>query len=523
MFDVAQLTKFETGTCSKSLFNKVNESAKMKYLKYSFVIIACCALSSCTQKTENNYYDQSNSNRMAAEWEPATGTMIVWPLCIPHKLVIELAKDNLLFTLVEDEQARLNALKWYASWGIDTAKVKFIFARQGIDAWWVRDWGPPAVFTPGGKMMLADGKYIYSTPVSGLACDDSLYFIYKTKDNKIILTDTDDQATKEIGKGLNLEVLNLPYISTGGNVMTDGQGSAFSTCILTNENRFDGVPDEKFFALNKELLGITRYNILPNFEKSEIQHIDCFMKLLDEERILVIRPPADHESYSIYEHIVNDELSKLKTIYNRPYQILRINSYRYKYQLLAAYTNSLILNKTVYVPLFGIPGDSIALRRWAEVMPGYQIKGFTFKLEDEPILADKMKEHYVSMGWAGSDALHCRTRAVWDAEMLYVSVKRIDPKISAGKPATVFVTVIDYSKKGLLPENLKLHWRLKGESNWNEKVLTPTNNNTHFYADVPFKDSGNQIEYYISASSKSGRNEAMPRTAPSGFYSFSII
>jgi agmatine deiminase len=176
------------------------------------------------------------------------------------------------------------------------------------------------------------------------------------------------------------------------------------------------------------------------------------------------------------------------------------------------------------VPLFGIAGDSIALKRWAEVMPGYHIKGFEFKLKDEPHLADRTRRHYgvMPIGWFESDALHCRTRAVWDTGMLYMSVKRINPKVSPSRPNTVFVTVIDYSKKGLRPGSTNLYWRLQGESRWNEVVLNSTENKTHFYANIPFNKSGNQIQYYVSASSKSGRNETMPRTAPAGFYSFSI-
>ncbi|MBK8644453.1 MAG: hypothetical protein IPN15_20245 [Saprospiraceae bacterium] len=48
------------------------------------------------------------------------------------------------------------------------------------------------------------------------------------------------------------------------------------------------------------------------------------MTLLDEERMLVAEPPADHELYGIYENIVQNELSKLNTIYGRPYEILRL-------------------------------------------------------------------------------------------------------------------------------------------------------------------------------------------------------
>ena len=498
----------------------------MKQLK-SLIILLLLFAGGCKVARENNsnefnYYTQGKSNRMAAEWEPASGVMITWPLCIPYKLAIELAKDITLYTLVENDKNKQDALKWYAHWGIDTAKCKFIFARQGEDAWWVRDWGPHAVFTAKGHMKLGDGKYRYSTPASRLGCNDSLIFFNKTPDNKIQFTDIDDSATLEIGKGLNLEILDLPFASTGGNVMTDGLGTAFSTCILTNENRYSGVPDDKFFALNETLLGIRRYNIIPNFEPGDIQHIDCFMKMLDEERILILNPPKDHPHHDIYERIIRENISHLKTVYNRPYQLLRIDSYSYEAGSLAAYTNALILNKTVYVPLFSIPQDSLALKRWGEVMPGYIIKGFTFVLNNEPNLGQKMKEHYQGkLGWFTSDALHCRTRAIWDKEMLYINVRR--PDTSSGKVRRVFATIIDYSLKGLITGKIKLRWRIRGSNDWNETVMNNADNSAHFYADIPAANTGDTIEYYVTASSNSGRIETMPRTAPAGFYSYVIL
>ena len=170
----------------------------------------------------NNYFTQGNLNRTAAEWEPAQGTMVVWPLSVPYKLVVELSKDNHLYTLVANDSTKFEAQKWYDQWGINSNNNTFIYAPQGMDAWWTRDWGPSAVFTNGGKMKLGDGKYIYSTPVTKISCNDSLKFLYVGKNNEIIKTEIDDNATVPLAKGLNLEVLDLPYINTGGNVLTDG-------------------------------------------------------------------------------------------------------------------------------------------------------------------------------------------------------------------------------------------------------------------------------------------------------------
>jgi agmatine deiminase len=486
------------------------------------ILLALCLLAACTKQqstAEKHYYTQANTHRTAAEWEPAVGTMLVWPLCVPYKLVVELAKDNHLYTLVENDAAKNEAVKWYAKWGIAPQNNTFIYAPQGLDAWWTRDWGPSAVFMPDGTMKLGDGRYIYSTPNTKMGCDDSLEFIYTDKDKKVIKTETDDNATKPLGKGLNIDVLDLPFITTGGNVLTDGLGTAFSSCILLNENKFDGVSKEQFFRLNREMAGFSTYHILPNFEKWGIQHLDCLMKLLDEERILVAEPPTDHELYAVYENIVENELKKLKTVYGRPYQIIRIKTGRYDKEQLAAYTNSIIVNKTVYVPLFQIKEDKDVLQTWQKALPGYTVKGFTYALKDEPLVSKAMQEHYKSgYGWDDGDALHCRTRAVWDSQMLYITAKRLPAKVALNEPLTVHATIIDYSKKGLATASQKLHWRIKGTQNWKEESLKTTDNNTHFAVTIPTEASNKTIEYYISAASKSGRRETMPRTAPSGFY-----
>jgi agmatine/peptidylarginine deiminase len=485
--------------------------------------ISCSDNSQSNQEAPgSNFYTQSNSNRAAAEWEPAIGTMIVWPLCIPHKLAIELAKDNHLFTLVANEAAKEEALKWYTKWGIDSSHNTFLFTPQGIDSWWVRDWGPGAVFTSNGKMKLSDGKYIYSTPVSDLGCEDSLTFIYTTSDNKIIKTDTEDNATQYLAKDLKIELSELPFINTGGNFLTDGLGTAFSTCILINENHFFNVSEEKFLQLNKDLLGIERYNIISNFEKRGIQHIDCFMKLLDAERILVIEPPKDHELFRVYDDIIQNDLKKLRSAYGRPYEILRIKTGKYHWNRLAAYTNSLIVNKTIYVPLFRINEDSMALKTWREVMPGYTIKGFEFDLANEPFITQKVKEHYPTYGWVADDGLHCRTRAVWDSQMLFITVKKIDANLDSKHNNKVYCTIIDYSDKGLYKEMNQLRWRLAGQKDWNSIHLNQIENTNHYFAEIPFHESGKTIEYYISAASKSGRKESQPRTAPQGTYQFMI-
>lgn len=459
---------------------------------------------------------------MAAEWEPALGTIITWPLSIPHRLVIELATDGKLFIMVPDEKTQKEAVTWLSKWHIDPYHIKFIRAPQGIDAFWVRDWGPHAVFTADGTMKLADGKYLYATPVTGFKCDDPLQFLYHTPDNKIMKTEVDDKAPSYIGLSADLEMLELPFSFTGGNVISDGQQSAFSTCVIKNENVYDGETEEKFLADTKSMLGIENYHFISNFEADGIQHIDCFMKMLDEERLFVMRPPIGHPLYTVYEDIVTKELPKLKNAYGRPYQILRLDTDMYYENRLAAYSNSLIVNKTIYVPLFGIKQDSVALSQWAAAMPGYTIKGFEYVIPSEPTVSDEARKHYGKRGWNDGDALHCRTRAMWDPQMLYMSVDRIPNKVNEAKEYPVYVIIKAYSKTPFKNESLKISWRNKGASEWKEIPLVANGTPDLYKASIPGSKRGNTIEYFVSAKDMSGRNETMPRTAPDGFYEFSV-
>jgi len=511
LFTCIQLLLYSCTDSNKNIVTKEVGAQKLPYL-------------------ESNYFNPLESNRTVAEWEPAIGTLITWPLCIPHTLVIELAKDNHLYTLVENQTSQITAEKWFATWNIDSKDVTFIHAPQGDDAWWTRDWGPHGVFTSNGEFQLGDPKYKYATPCTNLQCNDSLFY-YGSKsflnisapENIPIVTQIDDDATVLIGEQLDFPVIDLPFVSTGGNFLTDGLGTGFSTCVITSENKILGNSPEKFFKLNDSLLGIKKYNIISNFEYPYgIQHIDCYMKLIDEETILVAEPPVEHPSYKIYEDIIENELSQLKTYYNRPYKIRRIKTGMSKTGL-AAYTNSIILNKTVYVPLFDIDLDIEAIKTWKKVMPGYEVKGFKFSFDDEPTISKKMRRSYNNYGWNSGDALHCRTRAIWDPNMLFISVKKIEKEIKINERAMVYTSIIDYSGEGFVEDQLRLYWRIKGGDSWNSSSLLSTKNKHHFYGSIEAQSKELGIEYYIEAKSKSGKIERRPSTAPNGYYSYKYI
>jgi hypothetical protein len=324
----------------------------------------------------------------------------------------------------------------------------------------------------------------------------------------------EDATPAAVAKVLGVKRTELPVALTGGNFLVDGQGTAFATQILIDENIAMGIPKDKLLNTLRQELGVTRFHVLPNFEKHGIegsgvgiQHVDCLLKLLDEERILVKRVPKDHPDFEHVEAAVQ-RFAKLTSVYGRPYTLLRIDTPRYRKDSLANYTNSLILNRRVYVPLFGIPADKLALETWRAAMPGYDVFGFEFDRGED--------------GWNYTDALHCRTRAIWDRKMLHMTHKRIDARAASADKQWIEAQIRDYSGSGLIEDKLQLVWRTGGGPDWTRVRLEPAAQAHTFRATIEGLRRGQTVEYYLSAASRSGRQESLPRTAPKGSYSFTV-
>ena len=249
--------------------------------------------------------------------------------------------------------------------------------------------------------------------------------------------------------------------------------------------------------------------VVPNYEWFGIQHIDCLLKPLDAETLLVKRVPEGHPDHRPIEAIVA-LLSELKTPYGRPYRIVRIDAAPYYMgHHVANYTNSLILNRKIFVPLFGVATDESALATFREAMPGYEVIGYEY---DDVV------------GWAWYDALHCRVRAVWDPKMLYMTHKRIRDGVEPANSYPVDVLIRDYSRAGLIEEELKLSWRVRRvKPNWNEVALTAGNNTRDLYsAAIPAPDAQRWSNTSSPPWIDRGTERPSPGSHPKGFYSFEI-
>jgi len=434
-----------------------------------------------------------SQRRMVAEWEPAYGTLIRWPLGIPGNLVAELASDDSLYVLVRNLGQQTQAISTFQSYGVNLDHCRFIIAPTYSH--WTRDWGPHYVFDEAGLACIADPIFDGYPWVPGCnTSDDALVFDGGRG------YEEDDAVNAILAAEFGLPLISLPIYLTGGNVMTDGSGYAVSTRQMLDENA--PICDEAcFMAVTADSLGLPHYFIAENPEVYGIQHIDCYAKILDEEKILVKQTPAWHAEYACVEALAQFLGNKVNC-YGRKYEIIRIFCPSYSGNSLAAYTNSLIINKKVLVPLFGISADEEALDTYREAMPGYEVIGFTGS-------------------WYHYDALHCRTMGIFDPHML---VMRHKPPLHAvaNLPVTLTAKIDDRSEAGLIPDLLRLFWREEGNMLWENLLLTPSTQTDTFYAVLPGFPPGTELEYYFSAADSSGRQERLPRTAPGGYYRLEV-
>lgn len=465
--------------------------------------------------------------RIAAEWEPAIGVMVAWPASLPRALVRELASDTQLYLLCADDDAVVaEAHETLERWGIDAEGVRYLRVPKGEDSTWPRDWGPQPLFDADGTFKLLGPRYVYSTPFCGPEHDAPLtcapWLDEPLSLDQYECDGCEDAAAGEIARQLGVEFVKLPFAFTGGNVLTDGIDSILSTEVLLLENKFDGLSVEEYFDAVAEVTGMANYSVFSDYEDYSLQHVDCFLKVLDDHRLLVQRPPADHPLFERYERIVREEIACAVNSYGKPWEILRVDTgVLADGESMAAYVNSLILNTCVYVPQYGIPEDEQALEQWRAAMPGYDVKGFTFVLDDEPE-AYNPDGLYEGIGWDPGDVLHCRTRAVWDPGMLHIHVDTLDKEVPAADAHVLHVTIKAYSGEALLPESLQAFYRVRGEEAWQSVPLAATSTREVYCAELPGGPSGTAYEYYVAAADASGRSETMPRTAPAGFYTFAI-
>ena len=514
--------------------------------------------------------------RVVAEWESAVGTMIRWPLGIPSDLVVELASDDMLYVLVENNFQQNSALNNFNQWGVNISNVEFIYTQTYSH--WTRDHGPEFLigenhwkvinqkfngypenygcelietdcdenmiltdcvgtefcnnqpeyadegydcyvnndlcedFNGDGQIMdwLGDGycdngnwgldfmcdEYSFDCGDCGGEiidengyCNDNLNRVKRDQlegrpiGSQFRGWEEDDDTNIDFADQLEWEILDLDLYWTGGNFMTDGYGMGFSTQLMVNEN---DISNEVFKEIISQELYFSDYHIFDNPNELSIQHIDCMAKLVDAETIIIKQVSESSPEYECIEDFA-EAFYSLNTFYDRPFEIKRIYCPEipggpWENNPVAAYTNSLILNNKVLVPKYGIPEDELAIQVFQEAMPGYEVIGFDDSNSDP---------------WYGEDALHCRTKGIFDSEMIHISHKSIRSDEIISNDIDITAEIIDYSGSDL--ESVIVYWKYSSEDGPFSQFEMEFLSNDTYTASFPDINLNQEIQYFIEA------------------------
>lgn len=410
--------------------------------------------------TMDSYWDIVSTTeyeiRQTAEFERMQGVLIRYPLGIPYNLIAEMAEDDIVYTIVANTATRDAAISNYGSNGVNLANCEWIIAAS--DSYWTRDYGPWWITDENGDFGIVDFPYNRPRP-------------------------NDNDIPGEVASYLGAPLYYMSVSTTGGNYMTDGMGISVSTDLVLEEN--PGYTEAQIRQMHHDSLGIDNYHIVADVNGEYIKHIDCWAKYLDVDKIMIREVPAGHSQYSEIEAAVTYFESQTSA-YGTPYEVYRVYTPNDE-----PYSNCLILNDKVLLPIMGGAWDAAAIASYEAAMPGYEVIGF----DDSSAI------------WESTDALHCRTRGIPDQGMLYIQHYPVNGPQPASTSIEISANITAYSGSPL--NTYELYWKLSTDVIYN---VLPMNHVTrdHYRAFIPGQSSGATIQYYIHAADDSGRDETHP-------------
>lgn len=439
-----------------------------------------------------------NPVRAMAEWEELQGLTITWR-SFPDilKEIVRYAKEEVPVIIVcRNAATQATAENTLLNSGITLDNVQFVIEPN--NSVWIRDYGPNCVYANDvEELYFID--WIYNRPT-------------RPQDN--VLPDA-------LGEYFGIPVYNTtepPYdmVNTGGNFMSDGQGNAFASKLILNENKPGNIygagphDEAEIDTIMQLFMGIDRFAKMETLPFDAIHHIDMHMKLLNEETLLVGQYPVNVSDGPQIEANIEYLLGNFNSTFGEPYKIVRVvqppaangtyppaGDYR-------TYTNSVFVNKTIIVPLYEEAYDTTALRVYRENFPGYKVVGIDCN----------------EMIWA-SGALHCIVREIGVADPLLIVHQRL--KDIAGNELQT-----DYAVEAKIQHfsgiaGAAVYYTTDTLQPYLSVPMTLTDSAGHIWTGyIPHQADSSEVFYYIAATAASGKTQVRPLPAPAGYFHFTI-
>lgn len=325
----------------------------------------------------------SSPIRLIAQWERLEAVLMSWCLFYPRlwllhaDMVRAIAPVAQVHVIVPNEwwaRAVWLYLTQHGYIGDHRHQVKFILIPT--DDVWIRDYGPMLGYNRTGQRGGVKGTY------------DHLPDYPQERDNAMPFAWSKYTQTPLYDMNLSIE---------GGNLLTDGKGTLFTTSKTLSANRqFATYADLEAYL--HRLLDFDKLIVTPRMRIERTGHIDLLMKLLDEKTVMLATPSSKWDTARLDE--VRHIFRTTTNAQGDPYHIIELPTPPLYFNWLVypirrSYTNSLTVNGRILVPIYRSKTDDIAIHRYETYAKRYEI-----------IPID------CSVGINGGGAIHCMTREV---------------------------------------------------------------------------------------------------------------
>jgi agmatine deiminase len=249
-----------------------------------------------------------------------------------------------------DNDRQRSAAQRYLQWRrVPLERVRWVV--EATDSVWLRDYGPNFIYGD-GDWGVVDFHYYTGRPA-----DDDTPLVVAGGAGKPVV-DRQSEARR--------------VFTEGGNINTDGLGVVLYSTRTYARN--PGVSPQAIDQRISTALNAPQRLVLKDPSLDGTGHVDMFSKIVGPDTVLVARYDADETDHAVLE--TNAALLARSTNgAGRPWNVVRIRQPDVYYQALVnpvvrTYTNSLIVNDRVIVPVYGIPDDTDALALYATLFPG---------------------------------------------------------------------------------------------------------------------------------------------------------
>lgn len=294
--------------------------------------------------------------RAGREFDPLQAVLLRWPadwaaLRDEYATLVQAIVDGGAEARiwVDNERQRRTAQRYLQGRGVPLQSVQWVLAPT--NSVWLRDYGPNFVYGD-GDWGVVDFHYYDSRPA-------------------------DDDTPLEVAAAAGKRVVNRQsgadrVYTEGGNLNTDGLGA-----VLYSERTYSRNPGVARSAIDQRIssaFNAPQRLVLKDPVLDATGHVDMFSKLVGPATVLVAQYDADEVDHARLE----DNAALLAASVNgagQPLQVVRIRQPDVYYEgitfpVIRTYTNSLIVNDRIIVPVYGIPDDEQALAVYAALFPG---------------------------------------------------------------------------------------------------------------------------------------------------------